>query len=143
MVVDGELVQVGILEGDDGRYVVALNKRVIVVAADLRGAAMTIHGPFGRHAMHVVPFLKLDASSQSLDGKLVAPMMGTILKLCAQVGDKVQKSDVLVIEESMKMEMSLAAPIDGVVTAVRCRDGEVVERNQILIELEPLKGESS
>ena len=70
-------------------------------------------------------------------------MMGTILKLCAQVGDKVQKADVLVIEESMKMEMSLAAPMDGVVTVVRCREGEVVERNQILIELEPAKGESS
>jgi 3-methylcrotonyl-CoA carboxylase alpha subunit len=143
LLVDGVPVQVRILERNEGQYVVALDKRVIVVGADLRGDAMTIHGPFGRHVLHVVPFLKLDASSQSLDGKLVAPMMGTILKVCAQVGDKVQKADVLVIEESMKMEMSLAAPMDGVVTAVRCREGEVVERNQILIELEPVKGESS
>ena len=51
--------------------------------------------------------------------------------------------NVLVIEESMKMEMALAASIDGIVTAVRCREGEVVERSQVLIELEPIQGEGA
>jgi biotin carboxyl carrier protein len=70
-------------------------------------------------------------------------MMGTVLKVLVKVGDSVRKSDVLVIEESMKMEMALAASIDGIVTAVRCREGEVVERSQVLIELEPIQGETA
>ena len=70
-------------------------------------------------------------------------MMGTILKVCVQVGDRVRKSDVLVVGESMKMEMSLVASMDGIVTTVGCREGEVVERNQMLIELQPVTGEDS
>jgi len=126
-----------------GKFVVSIEGRVMVATADLRGGVITLHGPFGRRLFHVLPFLKLDAASLSLDGKVLAPMMGTILKLRVQVGDTVCKSDVLVIEESMKMEMALAANIDGIVTAVRCREGEVVERSQILIELEPIKGEGA
>jgi 3-methylcrotonyl-CoA carboxylase alpha subunit len=141
LLVDGEPVEVGFLKRESGRYVVSLERRVLNVSADLHGDSITVHGPFGRHVLHVVPFLKLDASSVSLEGKVIAPMMGTILKLRANVGDMVRKADVLVIEESMKMEMSLAAPMDGTVTAVRCREGDVVERDQVLIELEPVKGE--
>ena len=139
LLVDGEAVQLTLLRRERDRFVIALNQRVIVVDADLRADVITIHGPFGRHVLHVIPFLKLDASSLSLEGKLLAPMMGTVLKVNVQVGDAVRKSDVLVIEESMKMEMALVANIDGVVTAVGCRVGEVVERSQVLIELEPAK----
>jgi 3-methylcrotonyl-CoA carboxylase alpha subunit len=143
LLVDGEPVAVGFVRRDAGKFVVSIEGRVMVAAADMHGEAITLHGPFGRRHLHVEPFLKLDAASLSLDGKVLAPMMGTVLKVLVQVGDTVRKSDVLVIEESMKMEMALAASIDGIVTAVRCREGEVVERSQVLIELEPIQGEGA
>jgi 3-methylcrotonyl-CoA carboxylase alpha subunit len=143
LLVDGVALNVSFLRKEAGQYVVALDQRVVVVSADLLGDVISIHGPFGRHVLHIVPFLKLDASSASLEGKLLAPMMGTILKVCVQVGDRVRKSDVLVVGESMKMEMSLVASMDGIVTTVGCREGEVVERNQMLIELQPVTGEDS
>jgi 3-methylcrotonyl-CoA carboxylase alpha subunit len=143
LLVDGNVLDVSILRKEAGRYVIAIDQRVVVVSADLLGDVITVHGPFGRHVFNVLPFLRLDASSASLEGKLLAPMMGTILKVCVKVGDTVRKSDVLIVGESMKMEMSLVASIDGIVTAVGCREGEVVERNQLLVELQPVKGEDS
>lgn len=140
--VNGAPVRIQILRAEgEGRYVAAVGQRVIVAQLDRRGDAITLHVPSGRHVMQLLPFLKLEAGSQSLEGKLLAPMMGTILKVAVQVGDIVRKADVLVIEESMKMEMALAASMDGVVTTVGCRVGDVVERNQILIEIQPATGE--
>lgn len=143
LLVDGELVAVSFVRREAGKCVVSIGGRVMVATADMGDAAITLHGPFGRRHLHIEPFLKLDAASLSLDGKVLAPMMGTVLKVLVKVGDTVRKSDVLVIEESMKMEMALAASIDGTVTAVRCREGEVVERSQVLIELEPILGENA
>ncbi|MDD2919651.1 MAG: biotin carboxylase N-terminal domain-containing protein [Rhodoferax sp.] len=140
--VDGTPVKVQILQAEGGgRYVAAVGQRVIVAQIDRRADVITMHVPSGRHLLQLVPFLKLEAGSQSIEGKLLAPMMGTILKVSVQVGDRVRKSDVLVIEESMKMEMALVASMDGVVTTVGCRVGDVVERNQTLIEIQPVTGE--
>lgn len=142
LLVDGQPVAVDFVRRAARECVVSVDRRVTVARADVHGGAITLHGASGRHLFRVLPFLKLDAASLSLDGKLLAPMMGTILKLRVKVGDRVAKADVLVIEESMKMEMALSASIDGVVTAVRCREGEVVERNQVLIEIQPIQGET-
>ena len=140
--VDGTAVKVEILlvEGG-GRYVVAVGQRVIVAKIDRRAEVITLHVPSGRHVLHYVPFLKLDADAQLIEGSLLAPMMGTILKVGVRVGDRVRKADVIVVEESMKMEMALVAPMDGDVTFVGCQVGDVVERNQVLIEIQPPTGE--
>lgn len=141
-VVDGTPAQVSLLRHEPGRYVISIRDKVIMVDADVNGDAIAIQGPFGSHLLRIVPFLKLDTSSLSLDGKLLAPMMGTILKVQVELNQRVRKADVLLIEESMKMEMTLTAPIDGVVTALHCRVGDVVERSQCLVELEPLTGDA-
>jgi 3-methylcrotonyl-CoA carboxylase alpha subunit len=141
LIVDGQAVTVSLSSHENGRFQATIGKRVITAIADVQGDAISIHGPFGNHVFHVVPFLKLDQASLSQDGKVVAPMMGTVMKLNALVGALVAKGDTLVVEESMKMEMSLAAPIDGIVTAIHCREGDVVERNQCLVEIVAVNGE--
>ena len=140
--VDGVELIVEVLAAEGGgRYLVAIGTRVISAKIDRHGDVITLHVPSGRHALQYVPFLKLDAESQLVEGNLLAPMMGTILKVGVRVGDQVRKSDVLVVEESMKMEMVLVAPLDGVVTFVGCQVGDVVERNQVLIEIKPQTGD--
>jgi 3-methylcrotonyl-CoA carboxylase alpha subunit len=142
LTVDGTAVKVQILLAEGGgRYVAAVGQRVIVAQIDRHDEVITLHVPSGRHVLQYVPFLKIDADSQLIEGSLLAPMMGTILKIGVRVGDLVRKSDVLVVEESMKMEMALAAPMDGVVNFVGCQVGDVVERNQVLIEIQPQIGE--
>jgi len=142
--VDGVAVKIQIMVAEGGgRFVVAVGQRVIVAQFDRRDDVITLHVPSGRHVLQYVPFLKLDAGSQLIEGSLLAPMMGTILKVGVQVGDRVRKADVLVVEESMKMEMALVAPLDGRVSFVGCQVGDVVERNQLLIEIQPEIGAMS
>jgi len=142
LAVDGVQITVEVLAAQKGgRYLVAVGPRVIAAQIDRHGDVITLHVPSGRHVLQFVPFLRLDADSQLVEGNLLAPMMGTILKVSVRAGDLVRKSDVLVVEESMKMEMALLAPLDGVVNFVGCQVGDVVERNQVLIEIKPQTGD--
>jgi acetyl-CoA carboxylase biotin carboxylase subunit len=65
---------------------------------------------------------------------LTAPMPATVIKVHVEAGDAVQKGDVMVVLEAMKMELPLRALGDGVVSAVRCREGELVQADTTLVE---------
>jgi 3-methylcrotonyl-CoA carboxylase alpha subunit len=65
---------------------------------------------------------------------LVAPMPATVIVVHVKPGDAVQKGDVVVVLEAMKMELPLRALGDGVVSAVLCREGELVPADATLIE---------
>lgn len=58
---------------------------------------------------------------------------GCIWKLCVEEGAEVSEGDIVVIVESMKMEMSIVAPASGVVSQIRCAEGKAVSLGQILM----------
>ena len=65
-----------------------------------------------------------------------APMPGTVLDVKATPGVRVQKGDVLLILEAMKMENEIAAPEDGVVAQVLVGKGASVSTGDVLITLQ-------
>lgn len=65
-----------------------------------------------------------------------APMPGLVLGISVKVGDEIQKGDVILILEAMKMENVLKAPGEGIIKAIKVNKGEAVEKGQILIDLE-------
>lgn len=64
-----------------------------------------------------------------------AHITGTVWKIEAKVGDSVQPGDVLVILESMKMEMPVEAPEAGTVAEIRCKEAQAVAEGETLIVL--------
>ena len=64
-----------------------------------------------------------------------AHITGTIWKIQTKVGQEVAEGDVLVILESMKMEMPIEAPCDGKVSEIRVEEGQSVEEGQVLVVL--------
>jgi acetyl-CoA/propionyl-CoA carboxylase biotin carboxyl carrier protein len=74
-----------------------------------------------------------DAATRS--GSLEAPMPGTVLQLRVADGDRVGAGDVLMILESMKMELVIAAPQDGVVSGITLSPGDRVELGQVLVSV--------
>jgi len=74
-------------------------------------------------------------SSGSGDIKVTAPMPGNIWKIKTSVGTKVNKHDVLLILEAMKMENEIVAPEAGIVTSILVKEGDSVEPGKILVEL--------
>ncbi len=79
-----------------------------------------------------------NSQSASAANELRAPFNGKIVAVKAQPGATVQKGDVLVIVESMKLEHSLAASRPGVVKTVAIQPGQQVAPGQILVSLEPV-----
>lgn len=68
---------------------------------------------------------------------LIAHITGTIWKVEVSPGDVVDEGDVVVIIESMKMEMGVEAESAGVVESVLCTEGESVNEGDALVVLRP------
>ena len=67
---------------------------------------------------------------------VVAHMTGTVWEVRVNVGDVVEEEQVLVVIESMKMEMPVEAPEPGRVGSIRVKPGQAVEEGEVLLSLE-------
>ncbi len=65
-----------------------------------------------------------------------AHITGTVFRIETSVGAQVSAGDVLVVIESMKMEMPVEAPRSGRVSAIRVQEGQSVEEGDVLVVLE-------
>jgi len=59
-------------------------------------------------------------------------VQGNVWKVEVAVGDRVRAGDVLVILESMKMEIPVEAPADGVVVELRVAFEDAVEEAAVV-----------
>jgi biotin carboxyl carrier protein len=66
---------------------------------------------------------------------LKAPMPGLVVAVPVSEGDAVEKGQVLLILESMKMQNELKAPRAGTVGRIRVKAGESVEQRQTLLSV--------
>jgi acetyl-CoA/propionyl-CoA carboxylase biotin carboxyl carrier protein len=69
------------------------------------------------------------------DGRITAPMQGTIVKVLVGPGDEVEVGQRVLVLEAMKMENSITAETAGVVTAVHVAEGATVSTGDLLLEI--------
>lgn len=79
--------------------------------------------------------LPLPKTNNVSEGSLKAPMTGQVVKLSVEIGQTVEKGQVLLIMEAMKMEHRIQAPYSGVVEAIRYKVGESVQQDEVLLAL--------
>ena len=65
--------------------------------------------------------------------EVVSPIQGQVTNVKVKVGDKVQKGDVLLIVEAMKLENEVVSTVDGVVSEVLVSKGVSVASKAPLI----------
>ena len=65
-----------------------------------------------------------------------APMVGKILKIEKQVGDRVEEDEVVLVMEAMKMEIPIVAPVSGLLKELKVAAGQAVEAEQELATIE-------
>ena len=65
-----------------------------------------------------------------------AQMAGNVWKVETSAGSSVEEDDVLLVLESMKMEIPVEAPEDGKVLEIRVAEGQSIEEGDILVVLE-------
>lgn len=67
---------------------------------------------------------------------VAAHITGTVWEIRVNVGEQVQEEQVLVVLESMKMEMPVESPAAGKVASIAVEKGQAVEEGEVLITLE-------
>jgi biotin carboxyl carrier protein len=65
-----------------------------------------------------------------------AQIAGNVWKIESEVGAEVAEEDVLMILESMKMEIPVEAPCAGRVAEIRVSEGDNIEEGAILAVIE-------
>ena len=68
--------------------------------------------------------------------EMEAQVTGNVWKIETAVGDEVEEEDVLLIIESMKMEIPVEAPEDARITEIRVEEGQSVAEGDVLVVLE-------
>jgi biotin carboxyl carrier protein len=63
-------------------------------------------------------------------------MPGTVVRVLAAEGDRVEQRQPLVVLEAMKMETPLVSPYEAVVRRVHVAEGDRVAGGALLVELE-------
>jgi biotin carboxyl carrier protein len=67
------------------------------------------------------------------DYHLRSPMPGLVVAIPVGEGQEVQKGDVLVVLESMKMQNELKSPRAGLISRLRVKPGDSVDQHQTLL----------
>ena len=77
-----------------------------------------------------------DPNEVSIEGGLVAPMPGKILKIMNKKGAKVKAGDTLIILEAMKMEHTIKANDQGIISDLFVKIGDQVENGSLLMKID-------
>ena len=65
-----------------------------------------------------------------------AQIAGNVWKIEKAVGDRVQEEEVILVIESMKMEIPVEAPRAGLILEIRVAEGDSIEEGAVLIVIE-------
>jgi biotin carboxyl carrier protein len=65
-----------------------------------------------------------------------AQVTGTVLEIERRPGEMLAEGDVIILLESMKMEIPVEAPCAGRLAEIRVEEGEIVEEGAILAVIE-------
>jgi len=68
--------------------------------------------------------------------EVTVPMVGKIVAINVNVGDKVSEDDQVVTLEAMKMEMPIVAPVGGTIKEIKVSVGQEVEADTVLAIIE-------
>ncbi|MBP2649605.1 MAG: gcdC [Firmicutes bacterium] len=76
----------------------------------------------------IVPAVEVAAG----DTPIASPMPGKVIKVVAKEQDKVNKGDVLMILEAMKMQNEISAPVSGTVKTLTVEAGQNVKPGEVM-----------
>ena len=144
--VNGRIVQSKLIElGERGLYLIKHGTWKQEIHMHAQGPHKYGLDLSGRHVIANVVKNKLfrqrkEQLKSSAD--VVAPMPGIVMQVQVSEGETVKEGQVLVMMESMKMQMVLKAEQNGVVSKVNAQPKMPVAKGDVLVIIEPEIAES-
>lgn len=119
LIIEGRSHDIRMHEGD-GAYLVQMSGEIFdVVVEDERTRRLA--GLRGTPA----------AITDEIDIK--APMPGVVVEVPVKEGDAIEKGDIVIILESMKMQNEFKSPKTGVIKKIRVKIGDKVDQNAVMV----------
>lgn len=100
------------------------------------GDLVCVDSPLGPVSARRLPRFS-DPADQVATGSLLAPMPGSVIRLGAEVGGRVDAGQPILWLEAMKMEHTIAAPTAGVLSALNVTVGQQVDIGAVLAVVDP------
>jgi biotin carboxyl carrier protein len=135
--VDGRRYAVrDVTQVEDGiAFMIDHASHLALISGEATGSMISIGGERYVQQREAVDTDRPATASRGGDGRLEAPMPGSIIAVNVSQGDRVRSGQPLVVLESMKMHNEIVSPLDGVVRKVNCRVGDQVGFGHVLIEI--------
>ncbi|WP_054812356.1 acetyl/propionyl/methylcrotonyl-CoA carboxylase subunit alpha [Nocardia arizonensis] len=106
------------------------------------GELVCVDSPLGPVSLRRLPRFS-DPADHLATGSLLAPMPGSVIRLGAQVGARVEAGQPILWLEAMKMEHTVAAPAAGVLSALNVSVGQQVDIGVVLAVVDPAESAES
>ena len=68
--------------------------------------------------------------------EVTSEVIGSVWKIEKSEGDRVAEEELIMILESMKMEIVVAAPVAGTLTEIKVAQEDSVEEDRVLCQIE-------
>jgi biotin carboxyl carrier protein len=122
LIVDGKSYESYVYETEEGWQVLTRGRQYNLTVEDEREKRLRAAAGSG--------------VAESGEYHLKAPMPGLVVSIPVNEGDKVEKGQVILILESMKMQNELKSPKAGTMGRIRVKQGETVEQRQALLSVQ-------
>ena len=122
LIVDGKSYESFIYPGDDQAWQVMLQGRQFpVMVEDEREKRLRVTGG--------------GPVAEGAEFQMKAPMPGLVVSVNVEEGQTIEKGQLLIVLESMKMQNELKSPRAGTIGRIRVKAGETVDRKQTMLSL--------
>ena len=76
-------------------------------------------------------------------GSLLAPMSGRVVRVLSKDGDIVNRGQILMVIEAMKMEHQILSPLNGIITSVNFAEGDQIDEGVTCVVIETIGDENT
>jgi propionyl-CoA carboxylase alpha chain len=136
--VNGQAHQAVVFRAGEHDIDLAIDGQRSAIAITRIGDRCLAHGAFGDIELLELPRFAATGRAD-FRGGLKAPMPGRVLSIAVAPEQTVERGQLLLVLEAMKMEHRITAPAAGVVKAVKVSEGEQVANGAVLVMLEDSK----
>ncbi len=114
----------------DGNYTVVVDGKKFSVQVAEGNADIQVVAPVATETPAAAPVAAPAPSGSGTE--IGASVNGNVWKILVNVGDKVEKGQVVAILEAMKMEIDIESPVAGSVVAIPVKPNDAVEEGQTI-----------
>jgi biotin carboxyl carrier protein len=138
--INGESIQAALIElGERGLYLLKKGPWKQEMHVQPQGNSqysMNANGKFAVVKVEKSNGMARKKASKSAIGEMKAPISGIVVTVNVNEGDQIAENDVIVVIESMKMQMLMRSPVGGIVKSINVSPGTQLAKGDLLVNIE-------